>query len=261
MRILLLCLVLAGCGDDDERTPAVDAGVDAPPELDAGPPDAGPRDGGPPPVDIDFGMPGSTSAASGRGSFRFGVATAATQIEDMNPSTDWYLWTQAEAEGGLGHGVFVDDAVQGYSHAIEDVALIEPMRDVIDEAALTHYDELIDALVAAEITPMITVHHFSNPVWVDDPRIANDCPGGPTATQLCGWHHPEGGPLIIEEIAEHARLLAERYGDRVDDWMTLNEPVNYLLAAYGTSSFPPGRNLYLGGDMDAFTRALRNFIA
>src|SRR5690349_10613248 len=184
MRILLLCLVLAGCGDDDERTPAVDAGVDAPPELDAGPPDAGPRDGGPPPVDIDFGMPGSTSAAAGRGSFRFGVATAATQIEDMNPTTDWYLWTQPEAEGGLGHGVFVDDAVQGYTHAIEDVALleemnldayrfsvewprVEPMRDVIDEAALAHYDELVDALVAAEITPMITVHHFSNPVWVD----------------------------------------------------------------------------------------------
>lgn len=270
---LLVLLGLGACGDDDGPGPMPDAGM-----PDAGMPDGGPIDGGPPPVDIDFPMPGPTSGAMGIGSFRFGAATAATQIEDMNENTDWYLWTRPKAEGGLGHGVFVGDAVQGYTHALDDIALVtemnldayrfsvewprvEPMRDVVDEAALAHYDEVVDALVAANVTPMITVHHFSNPLWVDDPRIANDCPGGPTATQLCGWHHETGGPLIVEEIAEHARLLAERYGDRVDDWMTLNEPVNYLLAAYGTNVFPPGRNLYIGGDIDAFGRALRNMIA
>src|SRR5690242_13950091 len=99
MRAWPFLILLLACGDDGAAPPVADAGTDAPRTPDAGPPDAGPRDGGPPPVDIDFGMPGSTSAASGRGSFRFGVATAATQIEDMNPSTDWYLWTRPEAEG------------------------------------------------------------------------------------------------------------------------------------------------------------------
>jgi beta-glucosidase len=209
---------------------------------------------------LGFGAFGSIAAPSGRGSFRFGAATAATQIEDLNTSTDWYLWTAPMPEG-LAHGTFVDDAVQGYTRALADVELlrnlhldayrfsiewarVEPRRDVIDEAALAHYDALIDALVTAGIRPNITVHHFSSPVWVDDPRHL-DCVGGPSDANLCGWGDPAGADQIIAELAEHARRLAQRYGDRVDDWNTLNEPVNYLLASYGIGQFPPGRQLLL----------------
>lgn len=241
---------------------------------DAGTPvDAG-HDAGPPPT-ISFGTFGSLAGASGQGHFRFGVSTAATQIEDRNPNTDWYTWT-APAPDGLGHGTFVDNAVEGYSRALDDVRLvsnmhldsyrfsmewarIEPQRDQIDEDALAHYSEELDALIAAHIRPLVTIHHFSNPIWVDDPRVATDCPGGPTDQNLCGVHHPVGAPLIVEEIAEHARLLAARYGDRVDDWGTLNEPINYLLASYGLDQFPPGRQLVLT-DFDAFVDTLRNFI-
>src|SRR5262249_18726867 len=110
---------------------------------------------------IHFGSYGPLSAAAGRGSFRFGTATAATQIQDMNPSHDWYLWTRPVADGGLGHGTFVGDATRGYSDALDDVGLvaalgldsyrfsiewarIEPTKDHIDEAAIAHYrDELI----------------------------------------------------------------------------------------------------------------------
>src|SRR5215467_5216170 len=58
----------------------------------------------PPPKDIPFPPLGSLATPSGKGSFRFGVATAATQIEDQNKSTDWYLWTLPTAQGGLGKG-------------------------------------------------------------------------------------------------------------------------------------------------------------
>ncbi|MGH9886873.1 MAG: hypothetical protein ACREBE_15185, partial [bacterium] len=51
---------------------------------------------------IVFGTFGPLSGDAGRGSFRFGVATAATQIEDMNTSVDWYLWTRPVPSGGLG---------------------------------------------------------------------------------------------------------------------------------------------------------------
>ena len=54
-----------------------------------------------------------------------------------------------------------------------------------------------------------------------------------------------GRQQIIAELAEHARLLAQRFGDRVDEWGTLNEPMNYLLASYGVGQFPPGRVLLL----------------
>jgi len=50
-----------------------------------------------PPASIEFPAMGALGGDGGKGSFRFGVATAATQIEDMNPATDWYLWTRRRA--------------------------------------------------------------------------------------------------------------------------------------------------------------------
>jgi beta-glucosidase len=240
---ILIAVALTGCGDD-------------------------------PPDPIEFAASGSTSAASGAGSFTFGVATAATQIEDQNPNTDWYVWSGPEPDG-LGKDTFVGEAVRGYTLALDDVDLIaamnldsyrfsiewgriEPERDVIDEDALAHYDELIDELIDRGIEPMITLHHFSNPLWVDDPRISG-CPGGVSEDYLCGWHYEDGAIAIVEEFAEHARLLATRYGDRVDDWATVNEPINYLVASYGVGFFPPGRTLLLT-DFPEFMAVVRAYI-
>lgn len=230
---------------------------------------------GAPPEDIVYAAFGSTSAPSGKGSFRFGAASAATQIEDQNTNTDWWVWTAPESEGGLGKGTFVGEASKGYTKALEDVKLladlsldsyrfsiewarVEPKRGVFDEAALEHYEAFIDALLARGIRPMITLHHFSNPIWVDDPRDP-DCAKGPTDDNLCGWSHPEGGPLVVEAFAEFARELGSRFGDRVDDWCTLNEPVNYLLAAYGIGTFPPGKNNVFGL-VETFMPTVRTYI-
>jgi beta-glucosidase len=210
------------------------------------------------PADIRYGAMGPIVDDAGKTGFRFGAASAATQIEDRNENTDWYVWTAPKAKGGLQKGVFVGDAAKGYKSAIADIELlksmhldsyrfsiewarIEPRRNVIDMDAVKHYSDFIDALRAAGIRPIVTVHHFSNPVWIDDPRDI-ECKNGPTDANLCGLGHPVGGPLVIAEMAEHARFLAATYGDRVDEWATLNEPVNYLLASHGIGSFPPGKN-------------------
>ena len=231
-----------------------------------------------PPAPISYAQPGSLSAASGKGSFQFGAASAATQIEDQNENTDWWIYTAPEAQGGLAKGEFVGDASMGYSKAIEDVAIIkelgldsyrfsiewariEPERDLIDEAALAHYSDFIDALLSEGIEPVVTIHHFSNPVWVDDPRDL-DCVNGPTDTNLCGFDHPEGSLEIIEEFREHAALLAERFGDRVDSWGTMNEPVNYLLAGYGAGYFPPGKRYLLSEEnlLGKFVPVVRTYL-
>jgi beta-glucosidase len=231
--------------------------------------------GGGDPAPIDFAGPGPLVGAEGAGGFRFGAASAATQIEDQNPDTDWYVFTQPEPDG-LGNHTFVGDAAGGFTRALDDVALVtsagldsyrfsiewarvEPQRDVIDEAALDHYSAVIDALLAAGIRPMITLHHFSNPVWVDDPRDRR-CAAGPTDANLCGLGHPTGGPEVVAEMAEHAALLAERFGDRVDEWATLNEPVNYLLAAYGIGYFPPGK-MFVFNLVDEFVPVVRDYLA
>ena len=226
-----------------------------------------------PPTDIVFGALGSSSATSGKGSFRFGASSAATQIEDQNTHTDWYLWTDPKQ---LGMGPFVGDAVDGYTRSIDDIKLltdthldtyrfsmewarIEPVKGMIDETALQHYSDLLDALKAAGIRPNVTIHHFSNPVWVDDPTDPT-CKNGPSDTNLCGLDHPTGGPMVVQAMADHAKLLATRFGDRVDDWATLNEPVNYLLAAYGAKKNPPGK-FDLTDITGKFMEALRNYLA
>ena len=61
------------------------------------------------------------------------------------------------------------------------------------------------------------------------------------AAQVIHFAGIQAGAQVIAEMAEYAGELARRYGDRVDEWGTLNEPVNYLLAAYGIGTFPPGR--------------------
>jgi beta-glucosidase/6-phospho-beta-glucosidase/beta-galactosidase len=228
-----------------------------------------------PPPPISYGAMAPLSGDAGRGGFRFGVATAATQIEDMNPATDWYLWTLPAAEGGLGKGTFVGDAVRGYTKNLEDLALvaglgldsyrfsiewarIEPARDQIDRGALTHYRAQLEAMRAMGIRPLVTLHHFSNPVWIADPR-AIGCGGGPTDANLCGLGSA-GGAQIIEEMAEHAALLAAELGDLVDEWGTLNEPINYLLAGYGIGSFPPGK-VTINDAAGELIPAVRDYIA
>lgn len=218
---------------------------------------------------------GSLSAPSGQGSFRFGVSSSATQIEDQNPHTDWYRWT-APAPEGLEKSPFVGDAADGYSRALADVDLIarlgvdsyrfgiewariEPQRDVIDEAALAHYDRFIDALLARGIRPMITIHHFASPIWVDDPADVT-CAEGPRDTNLCGLDHPTGGKLVVDEMVEHATLLAQRYGDRVDEWATVNEPMGYMTFSHAFGVGPPGKANLNEEGLPRFTAALRNYL-
>jgi len=211
--------------------------------------------GAPPPPPIAFGDMRPIAGDAGRGGFRFGAASAATQVEDMNVNTDWYVWT-GPPPSGMGKGTFVGNAVDGYTKAIDDVQLvhtlgldsyrfsiewarIEPQRDVIDETAIQHYRDELMALHTLGIRPIVTIHHFSNPIWIADPRdIA--CPNGPTSTNLCGLGSA-GGPQIVTEMAQHAGLVARRFGDLVDEWGTENEPMNYLFAAYAAGKFPPGK--------------------
>jgi beta-glucosidase/6-phospho-beta-glucosidase/beta-galactosidase len=243
-RLSILALLLVGCGSD------------------------------PPPV-ISYGEMAPLAGDAGRGGFRFGVATAATQIEDQNPATDWHVWTRPTGQGGLAKGTFVGDAVRGYTKNLEDLVLIEdmgldsyrfsiewariePMRDQIDEAAILHYRVQLEVMRTRGIRPVVTLHHFSNPVWVADPRDIF-CASGPSDGNLCGLGSA-GGAQIVAEMAEHATLLAQRFGDLVDEWGTLNEPVNYLLAGYGIGTFPPGK-VTINNVAGEFIPAVRDYIA
>lgn len=227
-------------------------------------------------AELLFPHAGSTSAPSGRGSFRFGAATAATQIEDKNTFTDWYAWT-SPPPFGLGRGEFVDSAAMGYSLSLQDVSLIEAMHldsyrfgvewarvepemGRFDEEALKHYSDLVDQLLASGITPMITLHHFAIPIWVDDPRKPASCPEGPQKDNLCGFANPEGMEKILDEASAYACTLGKRLGDRVDDWITLNEPINFLISHYGGAGASPGRDILRREGYEGLSRVLANLV-
>ena len=73
---------------------------------------------------------------------------------------------------------------------------------------------------AADITPMIVLHHFSNPPWI---------------TAVGGWLNPATIPAFVDYVAKLVSALKER----VYLWNTFNEPDTYASLTYLLGGFPP----------------------
>ena len=100
---------------------------------------------------------------------------------------------------------------------------IEPEPGRWDEDALARYRAMLIELRALGLTPMITLHHFTNPVWLEE-RGA--------------WLNPETPALF----ARYAAKVAEALGDHVTLWCTLNEPVVYASLGYLVGKWPPAHH-------------------
>lgn len=113
------------------------------------------------------------------------------------------------------------DGIEGY----------EALREAVDPEALAHYHDVLDELKARGIAPMVTINHYTMPLWIHDGvachRKPEDCLDGVRAPG--GWLDPE---RLIPEMAKFAGFLAAEYGDKVDLWGTLNEPYAVILPGY-----------------------------
>jgi len=98
---------------------------------------------------------------------------------------------------------------------------VEPERDSFDPHEIDHYRAVIESIHSRGMKPFVTLHHFTNPLW-----IANSG----------GWLNPE----VVSEFADYARRMAEAYGDIVDEWITINEPVVYAVGTYWAKLYPGG---------------------
>ncbi|GGT56790.1 beta-glucosidase [Streptomyces kurssanovii] len=159
--------------------------------------------------------------------FAWGTATSAYQIEGAvaedgrSPSIwDTFSHTPGKIEGD-DHG---DVACDHYHRWREDIALMKrlgtnayrlsvawprvvPGGDgAVNAKGLDFYDQLVDGLLDAGITPSVTVYHW------DLPQALQDRGGWPERDTA---HH----------LAAYASAVAERLGDRVKHWATLNEPL------------------------------------
>lgn len=190
---------------------------------------------GDPAVHFDS-IPGDPFEGAPPEAFLWGVSTAAHQIEGGNASNDW---ARFEAEPGRIRGGQVSGAaVDHWNRVPEDVALmqglganayrfsiewsrLEPTPGVWDEASWDHYGREVDLLRAAGVEPMVTLLHFTLPVWLADR-------GGLTADDF------------PERFGAFAAEAARRLGDRVTLWCTVNEPNVQMYQGYVIGVWPPG---------------------
>jgi len=167
--------------------------------------------------------------------FLWGTATASHQVEGDNTNNNWYKWEQ---EGHTAHksgkasdwwgGRWVEDfdraaeAGQNAHRMSVEWSRIQPAPDRWDEDALERYRSMLRGLRDRGITPMVTLHHFTDPLWLEG---------------LGGWETQTVVPLF----EKYAQKVVEALKEYCTLWCTINEPNVYALEGYLRGNFPPGK--------------------
>lgn len=185
--------------------------------------------------------------------FLWGAATAAHQNEGGNTNNQWSAWEQipGRIHNGARAGRATDwrnleSAAADFDRAADlglnslrisvEWSRIEPEPGVFDPAALHYYADMISLLRERGLEPMVTLHHFTDPLWL---------------TEQGAWENP----AISETFARFVTRVVEALGDQVNLWCTINEPIVYTQGGYLGGAFPPGVNSLPRG-----LRVLRNML-
>ncbi|MET7514885.1 GH1 family beta-glucosidase [Streptomyces sp. NPDC005480] len=168
--------------------------------------------------------------------FLWGVSTSAHQIEGAADTRLPSVWDAFTAEPGrVKDGSTAAVACDHYHRYGEDVALIAGLGAgayrfsvswprVLSPGGLDFYDRLVDALCAAGVQPVPTLFHWDTPLSVEGAG---------------GWLKRDTASLFADYAAE----VADRIGDRVQKWITLNEPAEHTLLGHALGQHAPGRQL------------------
>lgn len=174
--------------------------------------------------------------------FLWGAATAAYQIEGaahLGGRKDSIWDTFCRVPGAVADGHNGDVACDHYHRTAEDVALMKslhlkayrfsvswarcmPDGRTPNPEGIAFYSGLVDELLAAGITPWLTLYHWDLPQALEDEG---------------GWANRETSRLF----AAYAAVMHEALGDRVRIWTTLNEPWCSAFLGYASGVHAPGR--------------------
>lgn len=170
--------------------------------------------------------------------FLWGTATAAHQVEGRNQNNTWYAWEQEDGRivNGQKSGLACDwwggrwredfDRAQATHQNAHRLSIawsrIQPAPDRWDESALDRYREMLIGMQSRKMTPMVTLHHFSEPLWV---------------AEKGGWENEE----VIDLFTAFVRKSVEALMPYCDLWVTINEPNVFVFGAYLEGVFPPGK--------------------
>ena len=164
--------------------------------------------------------------------FLWGTATAAYQVEGNSTNNNWYRWEQeghTNGKSGLACDWWggrwredFDRAAEGGQNAHRlsvEWSRIQPTPDTWDEDALERYRAMLRGLRERGMTPMVTLHHFTDPLWLYDD---------------CGWENDQ----IVPMFEKYVRKVVEALKEYVSYWITINEPNVYALSGYVAGDFP-----------------------
>jgi beta-glucosidase len=170
--------------------------------------------------------------------FLWGVATAAHQNEGHNVGNQWAAWENqpgriyaGQRSGRAANWWDLETAAADFDRAADlglnslrlsvEWSRIEPEPGVFDRTAISHYREMIGLLSARGLQPMVTLHHFTDPLWL---------------TAAGGWENP----AVEEAFVRFTIYVVESLGDLVTLWCTINEPTVYAIEGFLDGYFPPG---------------------
>lgn len=172
--------------------------------------------------------------------FVLGAATAAPQIEgaaDLRGPSGWDAF--AKRPGAIVDGTTPAVTTDHVHRTEEDLALlrasgldayrfsiswprVQPAgTGAVDPAGLAFYDRLVDRLLELGIRPMATLYHWDTPLPLE---------------QAGGWANRE----TALRLGDYAAVVGERLGDRVADWVTVNEASTVVMNGYGLGLHAPG---------------------
>jgi beta-glucosidase len=177
--------------------------------------------------------------------FLWGTATAAHQVEGHNDNNDW--WAFEQVPGAIWHGDRSGHACNWWRAAEADFdrmvelnhnthrlsiewSRVEPAEGEWDQGAVARYRELLAGLRERGIEPMVTLHHFTTPLWL---------------ARQGGWLNPDS----VVHFRRWAGQAVEFFGDLVRLWCTINEPAVYAVLGHLFGVHAPGG------------QGLRNFFA
>ncbi len=174
--------------------------------------------------------------------FTWGTATAAHQVEGGCDNNNWSDWensfdksgkprireNQTSGDACCHWDLYPEDfdrlnelGVNAYRFSLE-WSKIEPEENVFDRNVMDHYSGVIQSLIDRNITPVITLHHFTHPIWFD---------------KKGGFENSENRSYFVRFCTK----MFNEYSDKVKMWCTINEPGVFAVMGYFTGIFPPGK--------------------
>ena len=165
--------------------------------------------------------------------FLWGAAESGHQVEGNNKNNDWWQWETSgrvkEASGNACNhwNLYKNDfkLAKSLNHNAHRFSLewsrIEPEEGKFSSEAIAHYKEVIQDLRNLGMEPIVTLNHFTLPLWF---------------YERGGWLGKGSGHIF----AGFAEKAAKEMGKSVRYWLTINEPIGNIDSAYITGTWPPG---------------------